>query len=400
MPRLILECVPLGTLEDQHDESPISVEEAFEVLCQGLSALRYLHEREDPIVHRDIKPSNILVQSRLPTLHIKLSDFGLSRASPSYLRTYCGTPLYTAPEVFARENYDAGVDVWSLGMVVFQYAHGLPDPGSRGFEGTTWTEDVVQVLEAEARALGCPMLAFLSTAMLVRDRESRYSAHRCWNMVQQLDPSQFSCSTPTWISHTCDGGDTVIYSTPDPRRAFGASGTVTDLAPRGCSTGRSPGVTEGQRRRSGAPPPSPIVSASAVRRKSIARVSKPTALDRKYTKRRERGDYAAEEVAYFFDKFSNPLHPLYVGSSLAQGTISEWTSGTTHESGTPFQRSQVEAVADGAGESIVLLDWYNGPAWTEPRPSMPGIGEDSVESHVRLLGNLMQNGDEVGTAAE
>ena len=112
MPRLVLECVPLGTLEDQHDESPISVEEAFEVLCQGLSALRYLHEREDPIVHRDIKPSNILVQSRFPTLHIKLSDFGLSRASPSYLKTYCGTPLYAAPEVFARKKYDASVDVW------------------------------------------------------------------------------------------------------------------------------------------------------------------------------------------------------------------------------------------------------------------------------------------------
>ncbi|POR31860.1 CAMK family protein kinase [Tolypocladium paradoxum] len=400
MPRLVLECVPLGTLEDQHDENPISVEEAFEVLCQGLSALRYLHEREDPIVHRDIKPSNILVQSRLPTLHIKLSDFGLSRASPSYLRTYCGTPRYTAPEVFARENYDAGVDVWSLGMVVFQYAHGLPDPGSWGFDGTTWTGDVVQVLEAEARALGCPLLAFLSTAMLVRDRESRYSAHRCWNMVQRLDPSQYSCSTPTWISHTYDDGDTVIYSTPDPRRAFGASGTVTDLGQRGCSTGRSPGVTEGQRRRSGAPPPSPIVYASAVRRKSISRVSKPTALDMQYTKRRERGDYAAEEVAYFCDKFSNPLHSLYVGSSLAQGTISEWTSGTTHESGAPFQRSQVKAVADGAGESIVLLDWYNDPAWTEPPPGAPVIREDSVENRVCLLGNLMQNWDEIGTAEE
>ncbi|KAG7284883.1 hypothetical protein NEMBOFW57_009498 [Staphylotrichum longicolle] len=136
MPRLVLECAPFGSLEDQHDEDPISVEEAFEVLCQGLSALRYLHEREDPIVHRDIKPSNILVQSRFPTLHIKLSDFGLSRASPSYLKTYCGTPLYTAPEVFARENYDAGVDVWSLGMVAFQYAKG------RGILPAGWDSEV------------------------------------------------------------------------------------------------------------------------------------------------------------------------------------------------------------------------------------------------------------------
>ncbi|KAJ4286018.1 hypothetical protein N0V88_008133 [Collariella sp. IMI 366227] len=106
---------------------------------------------------------------------------------------------------------------------------------------------------------------------------------------------------------------------------------------------------------------------------SISRVSKPTALDRKYTKRRERGDYAPEEVAYFFDKFSNPLHPLY--------------------------RSQVEAVADGAGESVVLLDWYNGPAWTEPPRGAPRLREDSVEHRV-CLSNPMENWDEIGTAAK
>ncbi|EFY84484.1 CAMK family protein kinase [Metarhizium acridum CQMa 102] len=392
MPRLVLEYIPLGSLEDQHQETSVSVEEAFEILCQGLSALRYLHGREDPIVHRDIKPSNILVQSRLPKLHIKLSDFGVSRASPSYLSTYCGTPLYIAPEVFAGEKYDARVDVWSLGMVVFQYAHGLPNPGSSGFNGATWTEDVVRVLESGASC--CPLLAFLSTAMLVRDRESRYSAHRCLEMVQQLDPSQFTCSTPTCTSHTYDDDKTVLNDSPDPQAAFQALDTVTDLGQRGCSAGRSSGATEGRRHRSGAPPPDSLVSASAVRRRSISRVSKPRASDRKSKKRRERGGDAAEEVAYFFDKFSNPLHSLYVGSSLAQGTVSEWTSGTTHESGAPFQRSLAEAVADGAGESVVLLDWYNDPAWTEPPP------EQSGEKQVCLLGNLMQNWDEPGTVVE
>ncbi|KAH8902630.1 kinase-like protein [Coniochaeta sp. PMI_546] len=135
MPRLVLECIPLGSLEDQHKENSISVEEAFEILCQGLSALRYLHGREDPIVHRDIKPSNILVQSRLPKLHIKLSAFGVSRVSLGYLSTYYGTPLYITPEVFAGKKYNARVDVWSLGMVVFEYAYGLPNPRSSGDDG-------------------------------------------------------------------------------------------------------------------------------------------------------------------------------------------------------------------------------------------------------------------------
>jgi hypothetical protein len=52
-------------------------------------------------------------------------------------------------------------------MVVFEYAHGLPYPGSERFGGATWTKDVVQVLNAEAIPRCYPLLAFLSTAMLV-----------------------------------------------------------------------------------------------------------------------------------------------------------------------------------------------------------------------------------------
>ncbi|KAK3903844.1 CAMK family protein kinase [Staphylotrichum tortipilum] len=357
--RLVLEYVPLGTLEDQHDKNPISVEEAFDVLCQGTSALRYLHEREVPIAHRDIKPSNILVQSRLP-LHIKLSDFGLSRANPSYLRTYCGTPRYTAPEIFARENYDAGVDIWSLGVVVLQYAHGLPNPRLCGFDGVAWTKNLVQVVEAEARALRCPLLTFLSTAMLVRDRHERYSAHRCWNMVQQLDPSDFSCSIPTWISQPQD---------PHPQQAFGAPVTAPDPTQLVSPAGRSPTVTtviNPHSRRFDAPSPSPLVS---VRRMNLSRVSKPAKAENKSARRRERGGDAVEELAYFYDKFSSPLHQLYVGSSLAQAT----------NEGDVVLRRQLETAADGAAGYT-----------TGPRSGTPEVSEGSVEKRVYLLGDMMR----------
>lgn len=136
MPRLVLEYVPLGSLEDQHKEASISIEESFAILCQGLSVLRYLHERGDPIAHRDIKPSNILVQLRTPYLYIKLADFGLSKESQDSLKTYCGTRFYAAPEVQKKESYDIAVNIWSLGLVVFQYAHGLPRPGRlKTFDG-------------------------------------------------------------------------------------------------------------------------------------------------------------------------------------------------------------------------------------------------------------------------
>ncbi|RYP43977.1 hypothetical protein DL768_009508 [Monosporascus sp. mg162] len=231
--------------------------------------------------------------------------------------------------------------------------------------------------------------------MLIRNRESRYSAHRCLKIVQQLDVSQFYCSTPTWTSYTYDDDETVVFDPCDPQTVFPGR--------RGFSTNdSSAGVTEGRRRdRSGAAPLESLVSASTARRKSISRVSKPAASDRRHTKRRGRGNHAAEEMAYFFDKFSNLLHPLHVGSSLAEETISEWTSRTTHKSRAPFQRSLIEPVADGAGESTMLLDWYNDASWTERPPSnMPGIKEESVNDRVRFLGNLMQNWDEVEPAVE
>ena len=76
-----------------------------EYMCQSLarqicSALDYLHKRG--ITHRDLKPENILVSSNDP-FTVKLSDFGLSKVvgdDDTVLRTFCGTLLYCAPEIF------------------------------------------------------------------------------------------------------------------------------------------------------------------------------------------------------------------------------------------------------------------------------------------------------------
>ncbi|KAI9155799.1 putative serine/threonine-protein kinase PRKY [Paramyrothecium foliicola] len=123
-PQMLLEYIPLGTLITQHKEQALSGEETLDILCQCLSALQYIHELEKPIIHRDIKPGNILVRSRDP-LHVKLSDFGYSR-SGSKLITICGTPVYAAPEIPLSESYSTAVDIWSLGVVIFEYTHQLP----------------------------------------------------------------------------------------------------------------------------------------------------------------------------------------------------------------------------------------------------------------------------------
>ncbi|CZR65638.1 uncharacterized protein PAC_15538 [Phialocephala subalpina] len=190
-PRLVLEYVPFGTLEGLE----LSLEESMTVLCQGLSALADLHERKVPIVHRDIKPGNILLFSRDP-LHIKFTDFGLSKASND-LKTFCGTQLYLAPEVYAGNSYTPAVDIWSLGMVAFECACGLPN--HRGYRGRDWCELLVdQVNDWENGDL----IDLLSSAMIVMDPKLRRSARDCYREASRLITASYErCLTPTPTSY-------------------------------------------------------------------------------------------------------------------------------------------------------------------------------------------------------
>lgn len=61
--------------------------------------IKYLHDKD--IVHRDIKPENILLVFKNDCTTIKVTDFGLAKSTADGLRTYCGTPQYYAPEVYA-----------------------------------------------------------------------------------------------------------------------------------------------------------------------------------------------------------------------------------------------------------------------------------------------------------
>lgn len=90
---------------------------------QLLLAVQYLHKQG--IVHRDLKPENILMSSQDDNAILKISDFGLSKFvdEETVCKTYCGTPLYLAPEVICNRTinrpYTSAVDVWSLGVILF-----------------------------------------------------------------------------------------------------------------------------------------------------------------------------------------------------------------------------------------------------------------------------------------
>lgn len=89
---------------------------------QIVNALKYLNDNN--IIHRDIKPKNILVTNGYKT--IKLCDFGFARHSTGIKRimTMCGSPLYMAPEIYQKIGYSQSVDVWSLGLILYEMLFG------------------------------------------------------------------------------------------------------------------------------------------------------------------------------------------------------------------------------------------------------------------------------------
>jgi len=95
---------------------------AAQILRETISALQYLHSFNPPIIHRDIKPENLLLNEGGRVL---LADFGWSNFSDGGVRkTFCGTPEYIAPEMLLKKGHDTRVDIWSVGVLMFELLSG------------------------------------------------------------------------------------------------------------------------------------------------------------------------------------------------------------------------------------------------------------------------------------
>ena len=119
---IILEYAPNGNLYEliAKQKNGFSEYKAFEYFIQVVNAVYYLHNNN--IIHRDIKPENILIGD---DNKIKLCDFGWAKELTLENRsTFCGTVEYMAPEIVGSENYDYSVDIWSLGILLYELLYG------------------------------------------------------------------------------------------------------------------------------------------------------------------------------------------------------------------------------------------------------------------------------------
>eukprot|EP00494_Astrolonche_serrata_P032637 UN32906 len=150
---IVMEYCEGGHLFDQIvAKKKFSELEARKVLVQIIHGLKYMHDRK--LVHRDIKPLNLMLMSKdWDDLRIKLIDFGflgeLKKNKDETLKTVMGSPNYLAPEIVQNKPYTEKVDIWALGVVMFQLLTGGEPPfiSSKGSVKEVMKKIVNQKLE-------------------------------------------------------------------------------------------------------------------------------------------------------------------------------------------------------------------------------------------------------------
>ena len=93
------------------------------IMKDVISAAYFLHNMNPPIIHRDIKPENVLLNDGIVA---KLTDFGWSNyiQEEKERKTVCGTPIYLAPEIIKEQGHDERVDIWCIGVLLFELITG------------------------------------------------------------------------------------------------------------------------------------------------------------------------------------------------------------------------------------------------------------------------------------
>ncbi|MCU0480571.1 MAG: protein kinase [Anaerolineae bacterium] len=121
LPYIAMRYLGGGSLEQRIRRSPVKIDEIEKPLNQVAQALDYAHQQG--IIHRDLKPGNIMLDENG---NAYLTDFGIARVLGSDLTgsMIIGTPAYMSPEQANGLPVDGRSDIYSLGIVLFEWMTG------------------------------------------------------------------------------------------------------------------------------------------------------------------------------------------------------------------------------------------------------------------------------------
>ena len=122
----IMEYIPGGNIYSLVQRlRPVTLQGIASIMKDVISAVYFLHHMHPKIIHRDIKPENVLLDQGNSA---KLTDFGWSNYMEGGTKrtTVCGTPVYLAPEIINNMGHDEHVDIWCIGVLLFELLAGRP----------------------------------------------------------------------------------------------------------------------------------------------------------------------------------------------------------------------------------------------------------------------------------
>ena len=153
-------------------------------------ALIYCHSKH--VIHRDIKPENLLLGING---ELKIADFGWSVHAPNSRRkTLCGTLDYLPPEMVEGSLHDDKVDIWSLGVLCYEFLYGQPP-----FEAAGHSETYKRILKVDLQFPSSPAVTSgahdLIRKLLVKSPTDRLALEGVlqhpW-IVENADPAVLS----------------------------------------------------------------------------------------------------------------------------------------------------------------------------------------------------------------
>jgi len=114
----------LTDILEEYDNLKLTEPQINFICRETLRGLSYMHLHHR--IHRDIKSDNLLMNTKG---EIKLADFGYAAQlteTKAKRTTIVGTPYWMAPELIRGQEYNAKVDIWSLGIMIMEMAEGEP----------------------------------------------------------------------------------------------------------------------------------------------------------------------------------------------------------------------------------------------------------------------------------
>ncbi|EGC29345.1 hypothetical protein DICPUDRAFT_159087 [Dictyostelium purpureum] len=124
---MVMECCEGGDFSKYiRTHKKLTEEKALFFMKQLARGLKFLRQKN--IVHRDLKPQNLLLSDSSDFPLLKIGDFGFAKFinQTQLSDTYCGSPLYMAPEILFRKNYTVKADLWSVGVILYEMVVGEP----------------------------------------------------------------------------------------------------------------------------------------------------------------------------------------------------------------------------------------------------------------------------------